>query len=150
VLTTGNKSELSVGYCTLYGDMCGALAPIADLFKTRVWSLARWINRDGVRIPVASIEKPPSAELRPNQTDQDSLPPYDLLDAILARYVERAVSVDAILAEGFDPAVVRRVARLVDISEFKRRQAAPAIRISDKAFGVGRRYPIAALGPSGI
>jgi NAD+ synthase (glutamine-hydrolysing) len=144
-LTTGNKSELACGYCTIYGDMNGGLAPIGDLWKTEVWDLARWMNRAAgmERIPVASIEKPPSAELRENQTDQDSLPPYPVLDRILRRYVERDESPVAIIAAGEDPAVVRQVVRLVEISEFKRRQSAPVLRVSGKAFGVGRRMPVA-------
>ena len=144
LLTTGNKSELAVGYCTLYGDMCGALAPIADLTKGRVWGLARHINRDGVLIPVNSIEKPPSAELRENQTDQDSLPPYELLDRIVEAYVEHERSPADLIRDGFDPDTVARVTRLIDLSEHKRRQTPPVLRITEKAFGTGRRYPIAA------
>jgi NAD+ synthetase len=144
LITTGNKSELAVGYCTLYGDMCGALAPIADLTKGRVWELARHINRDGVLIPVNSIEKPPSAELRENQTDQDSLPPYELLDRIVEAYVEHEQSPADLIRDGFDPDTVARVTRLIDLSEHKRRQTPPVLRITEKAFGTGRRYPIAA------
>ena len=144
LLTTGNKSELAVGYCTLYGDMCGALAPIADLTKGRVWQLARHLNRDGIVIPVNSIEKPPSAELRENQTDQDSLPPYEILDLIVEAYVERERSPDDLIQDGFDPDTVARVTRLIDLSEHKRRQTPPVLRITEKAFGTGRRYPIAA------
>lgn len=143
LLTTGNKSEMAVGYCTLYGDMCGGLAVISDVPKTTVYRLARWINRDREIIPAASITKPPSAELRPNQTDQDSLPPYDVLDAILEAYVVESRPVADIIAAGFDPATVRRVVRLIDLSEYKRRQAAPGLKVTSKAFGVGRRIPIA-------
>jgi NAD+ synthetase len=142
-LTTGNKSELAVGYCTIYGDMNGGLAPIGDVYKTTVWELARWRNRDDEVIPEASIAKVPSAELRENQTDQDSLPAYDLLDRILKRYLEDGLSPEAIVAAGEDPAIVRRVVRLVEVSEFKRRQSAPVLRVSAKAFGVGRRMPVA-------
>jgi len=143
LLTTGNKSELATGYCTLYGDMNGALAVIADVYKTLVYRLARWVNRGGVVIPVSTIEKAPSAELRPNQTDQDSLPPYDLLDAILVRHVEQHADAPTLQAEGFDPAVVRRVVHLVRVSEFKRKQAAPVLKVTPRAFGTGWRMPIA-------
>ena len=145
LLTTGNKSELAVGYCTLYGDMCGGLAVISDVPKTTVWELSRWINQNAGRevIPVSSITKVPSAELRPNQTDQDSLPPYELLDAILERYVEDEKSAGDIIAEGFDPATVLRVIKLTDRSEYKRRQAAPGLKVTSRAFGFGRRMPIA-------
>ena len=143
LLTTGNKSELAVGYCTLYGDMCGGLAVISDVPKTMVYRLARWINRDKEIIPAASITKPPSAELRPNQTDQDSLPPYDVLDAILEAYVVQGRSAAEIIAGGFDEATVKRVVRLIDLNEYKRRQAAPGLKVTSKAFGVGRRIPIA-------
>ncbi len=143
LLTTGNKSELAVGYCTLYGDMCGGLAVISDVPKTMVYRLARWINREREIIPVASITKPPSAELRPNQTDQDSLPPYDVLDAILDAYVFHGKTLAEIVAAGQDEAVVRRVIRLIDVNEYKRRQAAPGLKVTSKAFGVGRRIPIA-------
>lgn len=142
-LTTGNKSELAVGYCTLYGDMVGGLSVISDVPKTLVYRISRWLNRDGERIPKSSIEKPPSAELRPNQTDQDSLPPYPILDAILERYVEHHQSPEAIIADGFDRATVERVHRLIVTAEYKRRQAAPGLIITDKAFGSGRRLPIA-------
>ncbi len=145
VLTTGNKSELAVGYCTLYGDMCGGLAVISDVPKTDVYRLADYINRDKIIIPLHTITKPPSAELRPNQTDQDSLPPYDLLDAILERYIERYQSVQEIVAEGFDRSVVEQVVRLVNRNEYKRQQAAPGIKVTPKAFGRGRRVPIAAV-----
>jgi NAD+ synthetase len=145
LLSTGNKSELAVGYCTLYGDMCGGLALISDVPKTTVWELARWINHRAGRelIPRSSIEKVPSAELRPNQTDQDSLPPYDLLDEIIERYVEAERSASEIIAEGFDAATVTRVIRMIDRSEYKRRQAAPGIKVTSRAFGFGRRMPIA-------
>jgi NAD+ synthetase len=143
LLTTGNKSELAVGYCTLYGDMCGGLAVISDVPKTMVYRLARWINRDRKIIPEASITKAPSAELRPNQTDQDSLPPYDVLDAILDAYVVKGQSAAEIAQSGFDEQTVRRVVRLIDLNEYKRRQAAPGLKVTTKAFGVGRRIPIA-------
>jgi NAD+ synthase (glutamine-hydrolysing) len=142
VLSTSNKSESAVGYTTLYGDMAGGFAPIKDCSKTRVYRLACWCNRERERIPLRVIERAPSAELRPNQTDQDSLPPYDLLDAILERYVERDQSPAEIVQEGFPEAEVRRVARLVDTSEYKRRQAAPGVRVTARAFGRDRRYPI--------
>ena len=143
LLTTGNKSELAVGYCTLYGDMCGGLAVVNDLPKQWVYRLARWINRHREIIPTASITKPPSAELRPNQTDQDSLPPYDVLDAILEAYVVEGRSADEIVRAGYDEAAVKRVVRLIDLSEYKRRQAAPGLKVTSKAFGVGRRIPVA-------
>ncbi len=143
LLTTGHKSELAVGYCTLYGDMCGGLAVISDVPKTMVYRIARWINRSGDIIPEASITKAPSAELRPNQTDQDSLPPYDVLDAILDRYVVHARSMGEIVAEGFNEAVVRKVIGLIDRNEYKRRQAAPGLKVTTKAFGIGRRFPVA-------
>lgn len=144
VLTTGNKSELAVGYCTLYGDMCGALAVLADVPKTRVYALARWRNRGGEVIPQNTIDKPPSAELAPGQRDDDSLPPYDVLDRIIDAYVVELRTEEEIVAEGFDAADVRRVLRLIDINEYKRRQAAPGLRVTTKAFGGGRRIPIAA------
>jgi len=145
LLTTGNKSELAVGYCTLYGDMCGGLAVISDVPKTTIWELSRWINQRAERemIPKNSIDKVPSAELRPNQTDQDSLPPYDVLDAILHRYVEEEKGAAQIIAEGFDAATVQRVIKLIDRSEYKRRQAAPGLKVTSRAFGFGRRMPIA-------
>ena len=143
LLTTGNKSELAVGYCTLYGDMCGGLAVISDVPKTMVYRLSKWINRDSEIIPTPSITKAPSAELRPNQTDQDSLPPYDVLDAILEAYVVELKSSAEIVAMGFEEATVRRVIRLIDFNEYKRRQAAPGLKVTSKAFGVGRRIPIA-------
>jgi NAD+ synthase (glutamine-hydrolysing) len=145
LLTTGNKSEIAVGYCTLYGDMCGGLAVISDVPKTTIWQLARWINQKAGHplIPQNSIDKVPSAELRPNQTDQDSLPPYDLLDAILHQYVEEEKGAAEIIAAGFDRETVLRVIRLIDRSEYKRRQAAPGIKVTSRAFGFGRRMPIA-------
>jgi NAD+ synthase (glutamine-hydrolysing) len=143
LLTTGNKSELAVGYCTIYGDMCGGLAVISDLPKMRVYEISRWINRDREIIPWSTIEKPPSAELRPDQKDQDTLPPYDILDEILERYVERQLAADEVIADGFDEATVRWIQRRVDLNEWKRQQAAPGLRVTSKAFGIGRRMPIA-------
>ena len=144
LLTTGNKSELAVGYCTMYGDMCGGLAVISDLPKMQVYAVSRWINREREIIPWDTISKPPSAELRPDQKDQDSLPPYDILDAILELYVEKHLSGSEIIEKhGFDEDVVRWVQRRVDLNEWKRSQAAPGLRVSSKAFGVGRRMPIA-------
>jgi NAD+ synthetase len=143
VLSTGNKSELAVGYCTLYGDMAGGLALLGDVYKTMIYRLARWLNRERTLIPESSITKPPSAELRPNQTDQDSLPPYDVLDGILKLYIEEWQEVDAIVAAGFDRKIVERILKLVDGNEFKRSQAAPTLRVSTKAFGSGRQMPIA-------
>ncbi len=154
LVTTGNKSEMAVGYCTLYGDMCGGFSVLVDVPKTMVYDLARWINDDpdsplkqqfgGITIPVDTITKPPSAELRPGQTDQDSLPEYDVLDAIIERYVEREQSTRQIIDEtGSDAAVVQRIARLIDINEYKRKQAAPGLKITGRAFGFGRRMPIA-------
>jgi NAD+ synthase (glutamine-hydrolysing) len=142
LLTTGNKSEMAVGYCTLYGDMCGGLGVISDLFKTQVYALARWINRDREIIPENTIVKPPSAELRPDQVDQDSLPAYDILDAILRGYVEQGLSRRHLVEQGFDAAVVNDVVRKVDLNEYKRKQAAPGLKITPLAFGVGRRIPI--------
>ncbi len=144
VLATGNKSELAVGYCTLYGDMCGGLAPISDVPKTLVYDLARHLNRDRELIPSSTIDKPPSAELRPDQTDQDSLPPYEVLDRVMEAWVEEHRSMDEMIEKGLDPAAVRKVVQLITSSEYKRRQAAPGIKITAKAFGIGRRYPIAA------
>ncbi len=145
LLTTGNKSEIGVGYCTLYGDMCGGLAVISDVPKTLIYRLARYVNSKSPVIPVSTIEKAPSAELRPDQKDSDSLPPYEVLDTILEDYIEDNRSPDAIAAQhDYDPALVRRVVHLVDKSEYKRQQAAPGLKISEKAFGFGRRYPIAA------
>jgi NAD+ synthase (glutamine-hydrolysing) len=143
LLTTGNKSELAVGYCTLYGDMCGGLAVISDVPKTMVYRISKWINREREIIPTASLTKPPSAELRPNQTDQDSLPPYDVLDAILEAYVVECRSTAEIIKRGYDEESVRRIVRLIDFNEYKRRQAAPGLKVTTKAFGVGRRIPIA-------
>jgi len=143
LLSTGNKSELAVGYCTLYGDMCGGLAVISDLPKTLVYALSRWINRKREIIPGATIEKPPSAELRPDQTDQDSLPPYDLLDAVLSLYVEENLPIREIVARGFEEGLVRRITGLVDRNEYKRKQAAPGLKVTGRAFGMGRRIPIA-------
>jgi NAD+ synthase/NAD+ synthase (glutamine-hydrolysing) len=143
LLTTGNKSELAVGYCTLYGDMSGGLAVIADVPKTMVYRIALWLNRHREVIPPAIITKAPSAELRPNQTDQDSLPPYDVLDGILERHVEQHESYEDIVGAGYDPATVRRVLTLVRTAEFKRKQAAPGLKVTDRAFGSGWRMPIA-------
>ena len=144
VLTTGNKSEMAVGYCTLYGDMVGALAVIGDLVKTRVYAVCRWLNREREVIPVAILEKPPSAELRPGQRDTDSLPPYEALDPILEAYVERYESPDHIAkAYGFSFELVQQVVRLVERSEYKRQQAAPVLKVTSKSFGMGRRFPIA-------
>ncbi len=143
LLTTGNKSELAVGYCTLYGDMCGGLAVISDLPKTLVYDLARWMNQNAATIPIATIEKAPSAELRPNQTDQDSLPPYDLLDAILELYIEENLPIHEIVRRGHDEATVRRITRMVDLNEYKRAQSAPGLKVTGRAFGMGRRLPIA-------
>lgn len=143
VLSTGNKSELAVGYCTIYGDMCGGLAVISDVPKTMVYRISKWINREREIIPQNTIDKAPSAELKPNQTDQDSLPPYDVLDGILTAYIEDLKEYDEIVAMGFDAGVVDKVLRLVDRNEYKRRQAAPGLRVTSKAFGFGRRLPIA-------
>ena len=146
LLTTGNKSELAVGYCTLYGDMAGGLAPISDLSKMRVYALARHLNRRAGRsvIPVSTLEKAPSAELRPGQTDQDSLPPYDLLDRVLEGLVERnQTPAAAARAAGAPEALAAGIARQIDRAEYKRQQAAPGLKVSTKAFGSGRRIPIA-------
>ena len=150
LLTTGNKSEIAVGYCTLYGDMSGGLAVIADVPKTMVYRVARWLNQTRGRavIPEATLSKAPSAELRPNQTDQDSLPPYDLLDDILQRHIEQHQPADTIVSAGFDPAIVHRVLDLVHRAEFKRKQAAPGLKVTDRAFGTGWRMPIAARADS--
>ncbi|MBD8524178.1 NAD+ synthase [Pseudomarimonas arenosa] len=142
VLTTGNKSEYAVGYATIYGDMCGAFAPLKDVYKTDVFELSRWRNSRGRAIPDDVIRRPPTAELRENQLDQDSLPPYDLLDAILFRFIDQEMSRAEIIAEGYDEAVVNRVARLVFNNEWKRRQSAPGPKVSRRAFGRERRYPI--------
>jgi len=143
VLTTGNKSEMAVGYCTLYGDMNGALAPIADVLKTDVYRIARWVNREREIIPADSLTKPPSAELRPGQKDQDSLPPYDILDAILDLYVVKNLGKQEIISRGFAAAVVNDVVNKINFSEYKRRQAAPGLKVSPRAFGMGRRIPVA-------
>src|SRR5438552_887655 len=151
LLTTGNKSELAVGYCTLYGDMAGGLAVISDVPKTIVYELARWINseytsrggRQSEIIPSSTIDKPPSAELKPNQKDQDTLPPYEILDQILQLYVEENLSARDIIARGFDEKIVRWVQRRVDLNEYKREQAAPGLKVTSRAFGIGRKMPIA-------
>jgi NAD+ synthase (glutamine-hydrolysing) len=144
VLTTGNKSEMAVGYCTLYGDMVGALAVIGDLVKTRVYAVCNWLNREGEVIPSAILEKPPSAELRPDQKDTDSLPPYEVLDPIIEAYVERYETPEQIAqAHGFSLELVQQVVRLVERSEYKRQQAAPVLKVTSKSFGMGRRFPIA-------
>jgi len=142
VLTTGNKSEIAVGYCTLYGDMVGGLAVISDVPKTMVYQLAELVNRTGERIPRASIDKPPSAELRPDQTDQDTLPPYDVLDPILRLYVEEDRAAREIAELGYEETLVRRVVSMVDRSEYKRRQSPPGIKITPRALGKDRRLPI--------
>jgi NAD+ synthase len=151
VLTTGNKSEMSVGYATLYGDMCGGFNVLKDIYKTEVFALSHWRNQNspagalgpqGRVIPERIIIKPPTAELRDNQTDQDSLPPYDILDGILECLVEKEMAFDAIVAQGFDPSTVRRIEHLLYVSEYKRRQAPPGVKISPRNFGRDRRYPI--------
>jgi len=143
VLSTGNKSELAVGYCTLYGDMNGGLAVISDVPKTLVYEICRWINRDQEVIPVRILEKAPSAELKPDQTDQDDLPPYEVIDAILEGYVEKAMSADELVAAGHDPQAVADILARVDRNEYKRHQAAPGLKVTPKAFGEGRRFPLA-------
>jgi NAD+ synthase (glutamine-hydrolysing) len=143
VLTTGNKSELAVGYCTLYGDMSGGLAVISDLLKTRVYELVRFINRERERIPERSIMKPPSAELRPGQLDTYSLPSYDLLDPIVKAYVEEGLHTNEIIDRGQDPELTRRIVRMIDRNEYKRQQAPLGLKVTGKAFGSGRRMPIA-------
>jgi NAD+ synthetase len=143
LLTTGNKSELAVGYCTIYGDMCGGLAVISDVPKTMIYRLANWINRKAEVIPRNSITKPPSAELKPDQRDQDTLPPYEVLDEILKMYVEEQLSPEDIAGRGFDLETVRWIQRKVDMNEYKRRQAAPGLRVTSLAFGIGWRMPIA-------
>lgn len=143
LLTTGNKSELAVGYCTIYGDMCGGLAVISDLPKTLVYELSKWINRNDEVIPWSTIEKEPSAELKPNQKDQDTLPDYELLDQILELYVDQSLSVSSIIGKGYDKDLVKWIASRVDMNEWKRWQSAPGLRVTSKAFGVGRRIPIA-------
>ena len=142
LLNTGNKSELATGYCTLYGDMCGGLAVIGDVYKTEVYRLAKFINQKEEIIPNEIITKPPSAELRHNQTDQDTLPPYELLDQILKMYLEQNKEYEEISEVIGNKEVVKKVLRMVDINEFKRKQAAPVLRVSTKAIGYGRRYPI--------
>jgi len=143
LLTTGNKSELAVGYCTLYGDMNGGLAVIADLPKMMVYRVSRYRNRRKADIPESTLTKAPSAELRPDQTDQDSLPPYEVLDQILELHIERSQSAEEIIAQGYDEETVRRVLRLVRNAEFKRKQAAPVLKVTSRAFGTGWRMPIA-------
>jgi NAD+ synthetase len=143
LLTTGNKSELAVGYCTIYGDMCGGLAVISDVPKTMIYKLAHWINREREVIPNNSIQKPPSAELKPDQKDQDTLPPYEILDEILKLYVEEQLSPEEIVNRGFEPEIVRWIQRKVDMNEYKRRQAAPGLKVTSLAFGIGWRMPIA-------
>jgi NAD+ synthase (glutamine-hydrolysing) len=144
VLSTGNKSELAVGYCTLYGDMSGGLSVISDVPKTMVYELAHYINRESLVIPEEIINKPPSAELRENQTDQDTLPPYEILDRILHYYLDERLSLPEIQELNFDPQIVKWVIRTVDRNEYKRRQAVPGLKVTSKAFGIGRRMPIAA------
>lgn len=143
LLTTGNKSEMAVGYCTLYGDMAGGLSLLSDVPKMAVYALARYINTQGEVIPQSTIEKPPSAELRPDQLDSDSLPPYEVLDALIAGYVEEGLDAEALVRQGYDRESVDRVIHLIHLNEYKRRQAAPGIKISSRAFGFGRRFPIA-------
>ncbi len=144
-MNTGNKSELATGYCTLYGDMAGGLSVIADLYKTEVYEVAHWLNNDYFNrevIPESTLSKPPSAELRPEQKDSDSLPSYEVLDAILKAYLEEQCSVQQLINRGFDKEIVVRILTLVDAMEYKRSQAAPAIKLSPKTFGSGRRWPI--------
>jgi NAD+ synthetase len=143
VLSTGNKSELAVGYCTLYGDMNGGLAVISDVPKTMVFELANFINKEKEVIPRRIIEKVPSAELKPDQTDQDDLPPYDVLDRILKGYIEDAKGVDDLVAMGIDKRLVKDIVRMIHRNEYKRFQAAPGLKVTSKAFGYGRRYPLA-------
>ncbi|MBU6342550.1 MAG: NAD+ synthase [Bacteroidetes bacterium] len=142
LLNTTNKSEMAVGYGTLYGDLCGGLAVLADLYKTEVYELARYLNKDQIVIPLSSIEKPPSAELRPGQKDSDSLPPYDILDPILFQYIEKRQGPRELAAMGYAPELIARILKMVNVNEFKREQAAPVLRISSKGFGMGRRMPI--------
>lgn len=142
LLNTTNKSEMAVGYGTLYGDMCGGISVLGDVYKTEIYALAQYINRDGEVIPASTINKPPSAELRPNQKDSDSLPPYEVLDKLLFNYIEGRQGPRELIEMGFDPALVQRVLRMVNINEFKREQAAPVLRVSTKGFGMGRRMPI--------
>jgi NAD+ synthase (glutamine-hydrolysing) len=142
LLNTSNKSEMAVGYGTLYGDMCGALSVLGDLYKTEVYEMSRYINRNQEIIPVNTIEKAPSAELRPNQKDQDSLPPYEILDAILFEYIENQQSPANIVDKGYESDLVYRILSMVNRNEFKRFQAPPILRVSSKAFGFGRRMPL--------
>ena len=145
MLSTGNKSEVGIGYCTLYGDMAGGLAVISDVPKTLVYRLSHYVNSHRPVIPKSTLEKEPSAELRPNQKDSDSLPPYEVLDTILEDYIEDNKTAEQIASErGYDLAVVRKIALSIERTEYKRQQAAPSLKISEKAFGVGRRFPIAA------
>ena len=144
LLNTTNKSEMAVGYGTLYGDLCGGLSVIGDVYKTEVYDLCNWINAEAEIIPWNTINKPPSAELRPNQKDSDSLPEYDILDPILYQYIEKTQGPQEIIAQGFEEKTVLRILRLVNINEFKRHQTAPVLRVSSKAFGMGRRMPIVA------
>jgi NAD+ synthase (glutamine-hydrolysing) len=144
LLNTTNKSEMAVGYGTLYGDLCGGLSVLGDVYKTEVYELAALINKNGEVIPHNSIAKAPSAELRPDQKDSDSLPEYAVLDPILHHYIEGRLGPDEIIAKGYDPTLVARILRLVNMNEFKRHQTAPVIRVSPKAFGIGRRIPIVA------
>jgi NAD+ synthase (glutamine-hydrolysing) len=143
LLSTGNKTELATGFCTLYGDMAGGLAAIGDLSKTAVYALSRWFNKERELIPERILVRPPTAELRENQTDQDTLPPYDVLDRVLRGHVEEHLGAQALIARGFPEPLVRRVLKLVAQSEYKRRQAAPALRVTARAFGEGWRFPIA-------
>ena len=143
LLTTGNKSETATGYCTLYGDMSGGLAVISDLPKTLCYRIAKYINRDREIIPWEIIKRPPSAELRPDQTDQDSLPPYEILDEIVEAIIEKNLSFEQIVDMGYDPETVMDIFRRIVINEYKRRQASPGIKVTSKAFGYGRRFPIA-------
>jgi NAD+ synthase (glutamine-hydrolysing) len=144
LLNTSNKSEMAVGYGTLYGDMCGGIAVIGDVYKTEVYQLCEYINRESEIIPLNTIVKPPSAELRPNQKDSDSLPEYDILDSVLFQYIENKKSVEEICELGFDESLVKRIINMVNKNEYKRKQSAPVIRVSPKAFGMGRRMPIVA------
>ncbi len=143
VLSTGNKSELAVGYCTIYGDMCGGLSVISDVPKTMVYRISEWLNHKKEIIPHSTLTKPPSAELRPGQTDQDSLPPYEILDGIIKAYIEESKELDDIVKSGYEKETVERILRLIDRNEYKRRQSAPGLRVTTKAFGFGRRIPIA-------
>jgi NAD+ synthase (glutamine-hydrolysing) len=142
VVTTGNKTEMATGYCTLYGDMAGGFAILKDIVKTLVYRLANWRNLQGRVIPARVIERPPSAELKPGQVDQDSLPPYEVIDAVVERYMERDMSPEQIGGLGFDMAAVRQVIRLIQLNEYKRRQAPPGVRITPRSFGKDWRYPI--------